>query len=149
MRTRSGRPGVVLLAEDDPGDQELIRRALEEHDISVDLRIASDGEEALDYLLQRGPFADPASAPLPDLVLLDLNMPKLNGRRVLEHVRSTPHLCRIPVVVLTTSKHHEDVIRCYELGCNSFITKPMELHDFVDVVQKLRVYWFELVTLPN
>ena len=140
------RLAVILLAEDDPGDQELTRRALEEDVLRVDLRIVSDGEEALDYLFQRGPYR---AAPRPDLILLDLNMPKRNGREVLEVLKASPELCRIPVVVLTTSQQEADIIATYDLGCNSYVQKPVELDQFINVVRKLGNYWFEIVTLPR
>jgi CheY-like chemotaxis protein len=144
----NGKPAVVLLAEDDPADQELTRRALLEDVIKTDLHIVSDGEMALDYLHQRGPFADAATAPRPDLLLLDLNMPRIDGKEVLRQMRSDPGLRRIPVVVLTTSKQEEDIIRSYDLGCNSFITKPVDIDGFIRTVRELGSYWFELVTLP-
>ena len=146
---RPGRLAVILLAEDDPGDQELTRRALEEDVLRVDLRIVSDGDEALDYLFQRGAFADKLAAPRPDLMLLDLNMPKRNGREVLQVLKASPDLCRIPVVVLTTSQQEADIISTYDLGCNSYVQKPVDLDQFIDVVRKLGNYWFEIVTLPH
>jgi CheY-like chemotaxis protein len=139
----------VLLAEDDPGDQELTRRALEQDAIRVDLRIVGDGEEALDYLFRRGPYREAARAPRPDLILLDLNMPKMNGREVLEVLKQSPELCRIPVVVLTTSQQEADIVSTYDLGCNSYVQKPVDLEQFIDVVRKLGMYWFEVVTLPD
>ncbi len=147
-RNADGTRPVVLLVEDDPGDQELTRRALEEGGFQADLRIASDGEEAMDYLLRRHDFAAPATSPLPDLVLLDLNMPRLDGKQVLGQIRANQDLRRVPVVVLTTSAQSEDVRRSYELGCNSVITKPVSLDGFIDCVRNLGVYWFNLVALP-
>jgi CheY-like chemotaxis protein len=138
-----------LLAEDDPGDQELTRRALEEDVLRVDLRIVSDGEEALDYLFQRGDYSEAEAAPRPDLILLDLNMPKRTGREVLEVLKASPDLCRIPVVVLTTSQQEADIVATYDLGCNSYVQKPVELDQFIDVVRKMGNYWFEIVTLPR
>lgn len=149
MRTRDGERPVVLLVEDDPGDQELTRRAMQNDATHADLRIASDGEEAMDYLLRRGRYADPASAPRPNVILLDLNMPRMNGRQVLEQLRNIDDLRRIPVIVLTTSKHEEDILRSYDLGCNSYVTKPVELDEFVDTIRRLGLYWLELVTLPK
>lgn len=143
----SKKTAVILLVEDDPGDQELTRRALEEGKIANTLHIVGDGEQALDYLLRRGPYADPAAAPRPDLILLDLNLPKLDGRQVLENIRVTPELRRIAVVILTTSNQEEDIVRSYDLGANSFITKPVDLTQFMRVVQALQEYWFEIVVL--
>ena len=143
------RTAVILLAEDDPDDQELTRRALRGSKLKNVLHIVSDGEEALDYLHQRGPYADPKSAPRPDLILLDLNMPKLDGRAVLEHVKSDSDLRSIAVVVLTTSSQEEDILRSYDLGVNSYITKPVHMEGFVKAIRELEEYWFNLVILPR
>jgi CheY-like chemotaxis protein len=145
----NGRRAVILLADDDPGDQELTRRALQDHLIRADLRVVSDGKEALDYLHRVGAFADPVVSPTPDLLLLDLNMPRVNGRQVLERLKSHPKFGRIPVIVLTTSNQEQDILRSYDLGCNSFIQKPVEIFRFVEVVQQLGHYWFDLVVLPR
>jgi len=131
--------------DDDPGDQELTRRALADGPVRCDLHVTSDGIQALDFMRHRGVYR---MAPRPDIVLLDLNMPRMDGRRVLECVRNDPALCGIPVVVLTTSKQEEDIVRSYELGCNSFITKPVDMPQFVKAVADMGQYWFELVTLP-
>jgi CheY-like chemotaxis protein len=147
MHGRIGRQAVVLLVEDDPGDQELTRYALQEDVIKTELHIVGDGEEAMDYLLQEGTYCS-ETAPMPDLVLLDLNLPKLDGRGVLFRMRNNDKLRRIPVIVLTTSHQEEDIVRSYDLGCNSFVTKPVELADFIQTVKGLGRYWFELVTLP-
>jgi CheY-like chemotaxis protein len=144
----NGRPAVILLAEDDPGDQELTRRALEEGAMRNELHIVTDGEAALDYLFRRGKYQNPATSPRPDLLLLDLNMPKVDGRQVLKRVRADTDLRRLAVVVLTTSQHEEDIIRTYDLGANSYITKPLELRQFMQVIQALETYWFQIVVLP-
>jgi CheY-like chemotaxis protein len=149
MPDYQGTRAVVLLVEDDPGDQELTRRALHNDIIRTDLRIVSDGEEAMEYLHQEDRYLDSGGAPRPDLVLLDLNMPLLDGRGVLKRMRASETLKSIPVVILTTSKQEEDIVRSYKLGCNSFITKPVEMSAFVEVVKELGSYWFELVTLPG
>ncbi len=143
------RKAVILLADDDPGDQELTRRALELYADNTDLRIVQDGAEALDYLFHRGCYADAKTAPEPDLILLDLNMPRMGGLQVLEQLSAHPNVARIPNVVLTTSNQDDDVIRCYALGCSSFISKPIEMSAFVEVIKDLRHYWFELVKLPT
>jgi CheY-like chemotaxis protein len=127
----------------------LTRRALQDDVVHTTLHIVSDGEEAMDFLLHRGDYADRTRAPRPDLMLLDLNMPKLDGRQVLQQVRQDARLRRLPIVVLTTSKQEEDIIRSYDLGCNSFITKPVDLTEFMRTVKGLGSYWFELVTLPS
>jgi len=152
MMSRSGparRPAVILLAEDDPGDQELTRRALEEGSISSELHVVEDGEQALDYLLRRGDYADPARSPRPDLFLLDLNMPRIDGGQVLHEMKFHPECAGIPTVVLTTSRQEEDIIRSYDLGVKSFITKPVEFDEFIRVVRLLGEYWLELVSLPD
>ena len=147
MTQINGRPAIILLAEDDPGDQELTRRALEEGKIRNELHIVKDGEEALDYLLHRGPYANPTTSPRPDLLLLDLNMPKIDGRQLLQRIRADERLRRLAVVVLTTSQDEADIIRTYDLGANSYITKPMELRKFIQVIQALETYWFQVVVL--
>lgn len=149
MSSGHGKPAVILLAEDDPADQELTRRSLQEDVIKTDLHIVPNGEAALDYLHQRGAYANVDAAPRPDLVLLDLNMPRIDGRQVLEAMRHDEKLRRIPVVVLTTSRQEEDIIRSYNLGCNSFITKPIEIDNFIQTVRQLGSYWLELVALPS
>lgn len=149
MRAASkAKPAVILLAEDDRGDQELTRRALEEGKIRNDLRVVEDGEEALAYLYRRGKYKDPATSPRPDLLLLDLNLPRIDGRQVLEKIRSDSKLRRMAVVVLTTSRQEEDILRSYELGCNSFITKPVGMEQFIRVIHALEEYWFQIVVLP-
>jgi len=149
MKTVSkAKPAVILLAEDDRGDQELTRRALEAGKIRNDLRIVENGEEALAYLFRRGKYKDPVSSPRPDLLLLDLNLPRVDGREVLERVRADAKLRRMAVVVLTTSRQEEDILRSYELGCNSFITKPVAMDQFIRFIQALEEYWFQIVALP-
>lgn len=115
----------------------------------MNLRIVSDGEEALDYLYHRGAYGDSPSAPAPDLILLDLNLPKLDGRGVLMAIRSDASLRSLPVVVLTTSDQEVDIVRSYNLGCNSFITKPVDPAAFVAVAGEISSYWFDLVRLPR
>lgn len=149
MQQSRGKPAVILLVEDDPGDQELTRRALTDDVLKAELHIVSDGEEALEYLHRRDRYADAQDAPYPDLVLLDLNMPNLDGREVLQRIKADPKLRKLPVVVLTTSRQEADIVRGYDLGCNSFITKPVDVDDFVRAIRELGSYWFELVTLPE
>ncbi len=143
------RTATILLAEDNPADQVMARRALEGHSARCDLRIVSDGEEAMDYLLGRGKYRALPDRPVPDLILLDLNMPKLDGRQVLRQVKADPTLNTIPVVVLTTSSYEVDVSSSYELGCNSFIQKPVDLPHAAAALHQLRSYWLELVVLPT
>ena len=126
----------------------LIREALAAARLVNDLRFVHDGEQLLDYLERRGPYAVPGTAPRPGLILLDLNMPRMDGREALQKIKAHPaHRC-IPVVVLTTSKADEDIFRSYDLGVNSFITKPVTFDGLVEVMRTLRRYWFEIVELP-
>jgi len=140
---------VILLVDDDPGDQELTRRALMEDVIKIDLRVVNDGEEAMDYLKRRGQYQDRATSPRPDLILLDLNMPKMDGKQVLKEMHKDPSLSELPVVVLTTSKQDQDILCSYKLGCNSFITKPVDIGKFIVAIRQLGEYWFRLVALPG
>ncbi|PQP33095.1 two-component system response regulator [Desulfobacteraceae bacterium SEEP-SAG10] len=143
------RPAIILLAEDDLGDQELTKRALKEGKIENELYVVKDGEEALDYLFRRGRYTDPETSPRPDLFLLDLNMPKLDGRQVLEQICSIHELRNIRVVVLTTSHQEEDITRSYDLGVHSYITKPVDLDQFFNVIRTLEEYWLQIVVLPK
>ena len=143
------RNAVILLVDDDAGDQELTRRALAGDVIKTNLFIVNDGEEAMDYLMRQRSYQNPESSPRPDLILLDLNMPKMNGKQVLEKLRKHHELDSIPVVILTTSKQEEDILRSYKLGCNSFISKPIDIDNFIETVRQLGTYWFKLVALPR
>lgn len=140
-------PPVVLMVDDDMGEQELTRRALEQNGALVDLRVVSSGEAALDYFHRRGQF-QLEHAPRPNLVLLDLNMPRVDGREVLRQIRMHPDLRRIPVVVFTTSQSESDVLGSYQLGCNSFVTKPATFDGFIETMDQLGSHWFRLVNLP-
>jgi CheY-like chemotaxis protein len=146
---KQGRPITILLADDDADDRMMAGEALAESRLANDLRFVEDGEELMDYLHRRGRYADPADAPRPGLILLDLNMPRKDGREALEEIKSDPELRKIPVVVLTTSKAEEDIYRTYDLGVNSFITKPVMFESMVDVMKALGRYWFEIVELPG
>jgi len=139
---------VILMAEDDPEDRELTQEAMDEARLANELRFVEDGEQLMDYLHRRGDYADPASSPRPGLILLDLNMPKKDGREALKEIKADPELRRIPVVVLTSSKAEEDVLRSYELGVSSYITKPVRFEELVDVMSTLGKYWFEVAVLP-
>ncbi len=143
------RPIAILLADDDPDDCLLAQEALAESHLMNDLYVVGDGEELLDFLRHRGKYADPASAPRPGLILLDLNMPRKDGREALREIKSDPALRRIPVVVLTTSQAEEDIYRSYDLGVNSFISKPVTFDGLVKVMKHLGRYWFEIVELPD
>jgi CheY-like chemotaxis protein len=140
---------TILMAEDDSDDRLLIKDALNECHWDGELRFVENGEELLDYLLHRGKFNAPGSAPWPGLVLLDLNMPKKDGREALREIKAETKLRGIPVVVLTTSKANTDISHIYELGANSFINKPAEFEALVNVMRVLRQYWFTTVELPG
>jgi len=149
MKRQSAKPITLLLADDDPDDRLLARQALEKSRLVNDLRCVEDGEELLDYLRRRGRYADPKESPRPGLILLDLNMPRKDGREALREIKNDPKLRDIPVVVLTTSKAEEDIVRTYNLGVNSYITKPVRFSALVEVMKALGKYWFEIVELPG
>jgi CheY-like chemotaxis protein len=140
---------TILLVDDDEEDLQMTEQALRESRLGNDLRAAHDGEELMDYLLRRGRYADPADSPKPGLILLDLNMPKKDGREALAEIKGNPQLRKIPVIVLTTSKAEEDIFRTYDLGVSSFITKPVTFAGLVEAMKVLTQYWFEIVELPN
>jgi len=143
------KPITILLADDDSDDRMLARDALKESRLANELREVENGEELIDYLNRRGKWADPLASPLPGLILLDLNMPRKDGREALREIKKDPRFRHIPVVVLTTSKAEEDIYRSYDLGVNSFITKPVTFDGLVNVMKALGRYWFEIVELPN
>ncbi|MEI9942135.1 MAG: response regulator [Pseudomonadota bacterium] len=145
----STRPTVILLADDDPDDIDMTRRALTKNNLGDEIYTVGDGEELLDFLNHRGASAPPARSPRPTLILLDLNMPKMDGREALAKIKSDPQLHQIPVVVMTTSTAEQDITRAYELGSNSFISKPITLAELVDMTKVLGQYWFEIVKLPK
>ncbi len=136
------------MADDDADDRRLTQEALEEGRLINEVRFVTNGEELMDYLRRRGKFAPPAETPRPGLILLDLNMPRKDGRVVLQEIKSDPDLRQIPVVVLTTSKADEDIFKSYDLGVNSYIVKPVTFEALVDILQTLEKYWFEIVELP-
>lgn len=149
MSVRRRRTTVtILMADDDEDDCMLAREAFSESRLANDLHIVRDGEELMDYLYQRGKYTLPHTAPRPGLILLDLNMPKKDGREALKEIKADPNLRQIPVVVLTTSKAEEDIYRSYDLGANSFITKPVTFASLVEVMRTIGKYWFEIVELP-
>ena len=143
------RPITILLADDDEDDRKLAQEALAESRLANDLHTVEDGEELMDYLHRRGKFEKLRNEPLPGLILLDLNMPRKDGREALREIKADPSLRQIPVVVLTTSKAEEDIYRTYDLGANSFIIKPVMFESLVRVMRDLGTYWFEIVELPG
>lgn len=148
MTARRSKPVTILIAEDDPDDRMLLQDAFEESRISNELRFVEDGEQLLAYLRREGKYAERGNAPFPGMVLLDLNMPRMDGREALGIIKGDPALQRIPIIVLTTSKAESDIISTYGLGVSSFISKPVTFAGLVEVVQALGHYWIEIVELP-
>lgn len=138
---------TILMADDDADDRMLTAEAMKESRLGNSFRFVEDGQELMEYLTRTGQYAT-ADAPRPGLILLDLNMPRKDGRQALQEIKSNPDLRRIPVVILTTSKAEEDVIRSYDLGASSFITKPVTFNGLVEIVRTLGHYWFSIVELP-
>jgi CheY-like chemotaxis protein len=143
------RPITILMADDDPDDRQMTKEAFAESHLANDLRFVEDGEELMEYLHRRGKYADPASSPRPGLILLDLNMPRKDGREALEELKQDPKLRTIRVVVLTTSKAEEDILRTYNLSAASYITKPVTFEGLLDVIRTVGKYWLEIVELPD
>jgi CheY-like chemotaxis protein len=137
----------ILIAEDDEEDRMLARDALEESRLANPIHFVEDGVELLDFLHRRGPYAPPEAAPRPGLILLDINMPRMTGLEALREIKEDPELRRIPVIILTTSRADEDIIRSYDLGVNSFISKPVTFEGLVGVMRLVGTYWFEIVDL--
>jgi CheY-like chemotaxis protein len=140
---------TILMADDDEEDRMLTRKAFDLNRVGNELRFVEDGEDLLDYLYQRGKYEGGANAPRPGLILLDLNMPRLDGREALEVIKRDPNLRRIPVVVMTTSEADQDIARSYDLGANSYVTKPVTFESLAQVIKALDQYWFEIVALPE
>jgi len=139
---------TILLADDDPDDRKLTHDAFMENRLANEFHAVEDGEELLDYLYRRGKYESLRGEPLPGLILLDLNMPRKDGREALKEIKADPDLRRIPIVVLTTSKAEEDIVRSYDLGVNSYVTKPVTFKSLVELIKVLGRYWFEVVELP-
>jgi CheY-like chemotaxis protein len=147
MKT-DGKMITILLADDDPDDRKLTMDAFAENRLANVLHCVEDGEELMDYLHRRGKYSDLRGVALPGLILLDLNMPRKDGREALKEIKADPELRRIPIIVLTTSKAEEDIVRTYDLGVNSYVTKPVTFKSLVEIVKVLGRYWFEVVELP-
>lgn len=145
----NGKPITILMADDDSDDRMLVKEAFDESRLNNDIHFVEDGEQLLDYLFRRGKFEHLKGQPYPGLILLDLNMPKKDGREALAEIKAHADFKRIPIVVLTTSRAEEDILRTYDLGANSFITKPVTFESLVHVVQVLGNYWVEIVELPG
>ncbi len=146
--TPSATPITILYADDDEEDRMLVAEALAESRLRNVFQFVENGEQLLDYLRRRGAYADPRTSPRPGLILLDLNMPQLDGREALAEIKKDPDLRRIPIVILTTSRAEEDVLRSYDLGVNSYISKPVTFGALVDIMKTIGRYWFEIVELP-
>ncbi|MFC7042273.1 response regulator [Halonotius sp. GCM10025705] len=144
--TNVDNPVEILLAEDNPGDVVLTKKALEQGKLANNLHVVEDGVEAMEYLRQEGEYAD---AVRPDLILLDLNMPRKDGKEVLADIKEEDGLSRIPVVVLTSSESEEDIAKSYELSANAYLTKPVDFDGFVEIVNRLEDFWFQVVKLPE
>ena len=143
---QQGKPVEILLVEDNPGDVRLTIEGLKEGKVKNNLHVVEDGVEALAFLQKEGKYTD---AVRPDLILLDLNLPKKDGREVLSAIKSDQELCHIPVVVLTTSKAEQDILKAYSLHANCYITKPVDLDQFISVVESIEDFWFTIVKLPR
>ena len=139
----------ILIADDDADDRQMTQEALHECRLVNDVHFVEDGEQLLDHLFRRGAYAHLEGTPLPGLILLDLNMPRKDGREALKEIKAHPDLRRIPIVVLTTSKAEEDILRTYDLGVNSYVTKPVTFDSLVQTIKVLGQYWFEIVQLPG
>lgn len=146
---KSGKPITILMADDDRDDCLLVKDAFIESRLVNDLRFVEDGEDLMDYLYNRSKYSDVTVAPRPGLVLLDLNMPRKDGREALMEIKADPDLRGIPIVVLTTSKQEEDILRSYDVGANSYITKPVTFKGLVEVIKSLGKYWLDIVELPR
>jgi CheY-like chemotaxis protein len=147
--SRIGKPITILYADDDAEDRMLVKDAWAENRLANELHFVEDGEELMDYLRRRGQYTHLSGEPLPGMILLDLNMPRKDGREALQEIKADPRLRSIPVVILTTSKAEEDILRAYDLGVNSFILKPVTFQSLVDLTLTLSKYWFEVVELPS
>jgi chemotaxis family two-component system response regulator Rcp1 len=146
MKHASGRPVEILLVEDNPGDVRLMVEALKDAKVNNNLHVANNGETAMDFLRREGDYVD---VPVPDLVMLDLNLPKKDGREVLAEIKEDPELKHIPVVVITTSAAEEDILKSYKLHANCYITKPVNFEQFIKVVHSIEEFWLTVVRLPG
>jgi CheY-like chemotaxis protein len=145
---KEGKMITILLADDDPDDRQLTHDAFMENRLANEFHAVEDGEELMDFLHRRGKYEPLRGEPLPGLILLDLNMPRKDGREALKEIKADTDLRRIPIVVLTTSKAEEDIVRTYDLGVNSYVTKPVTFKSLVELIKVLGNYWFEVVELP-
>ncbi len=145
----NGRPAVVLLVDDNKADQVFIQRVFDHTDINNDLFFVNDGVEAMEYLRREGKYSDLKNSPKPDMILLDIKMPRMNGKEVLNELKTDPVLKSTPVITLTTSDHENDIIESYEYGANAYITKPIGLDQFIKTIESLKRFWMQEATLPT
>ncbi len=144
------KTAVILYAEDNPADQRLTLKAFSKSKVKTDLRIVNDGQEALDYLEHKGEYADKSKSPLPDLVLLDINMPRVDGKEALKYIRESDRLNILPVIMLTTSDYEKDILESYKLGVNAYVSKPIKVEDFFTAILRLENFWMNITTkLPS
>lgn len=146
---KPAKPITILMADDDPDDRQMTQEAFAESRLANDLRFVEDGQELMDYLRHEGKYSDPASSPRPGLILLDLNMPRKDGREALTEIKADPNLKKIRVIVLTTSKAEEDICRSYDLSAASYIAKPVTFDAMLEIVKTMGKYWLEIVELPD
>ncbi len=149
MLTPMDKRVVILMADDSASDRKLVQAAMSVGQMHNGFRFVEDGEELMDYLRRRGKYTDPSDSPLPELILLDLNMPRKDGREALQEIRADSQFRHLPVVVLTTSDDDDDIYRSYNLGANSYIRKPVTFEGLIELMQKLGDYWFGIVQLPT
>jgi two-component system response regulator len=149
MNDRTTRPITILMADDDAEDRQMAKEAFEAAHLANELRFVEDGVELMDYLYRRGKYGDPARSPRPGLLLLDLNMPRKDGREALQEIKKDPRFRRLRVVILTTSKAESDIVSTYDLSAASYITKPVTFEGLVEIVRTLGKYWLEIVELPD
>lgn len=149
MEKHNRKSVLILMADDDADDRFLAEDALREAHLCNEMRFVVDGEDLMDYLYQRGTYSDPEKSPRPGIILLDLNMPRKDGREAIEEIKNDPDLKRIPVIVMTTSIAEEDILKTYELGACGYITKPVSFDGLIEVMRTLGKYWFDIVELPD
>ena len=145
----AGRPVTILIADDDPDDRMLARDALNESKLANAVQFVEDGQELLDYLRRQGRFADPTLSPTPGIILIDLNMPRVDGRTAIQALKADATLCHIPVIVLTTSQAEEDVLRSYQLHANAYVTKPVDFEGFIEAIKQIDHFFVSVVQLPT
>jgi CheY-like chemotaxis protein len=147
--SKKQREATILLVEDNPADQRLTIRAFKNANIKADIRIVNDGQEALDYLERKGEYSNQENTPIPDTILLDINMPRIDGKQFLKIIKNDKHLKTIPVIMLTTSDYERDIIESYQLGVNAYVSKPVQIEDFFEAIMGLENFWVNITTLPT